>query len=84
MSPVILYSPLPSPIWLEIMLIAKIIIMFDFFVIQLGSKQKEILSNKDKSEEHKERIDAINEHLKNVLQELQHTQVLTIFSIEYF
>ncbi|CAB3984737.1 coiled-coil domain-containing 39-like, partial [Paramuricea clavata] len=43
---------------------------------ELDSKQKEILSNKDKSEEHKERIDAINEHLKNVLQELQHTQEL--------
>ena len=29
-------------------------------------------------DEHKDRIDAINEHLKNVLQELQHTQVIII------
>lgn len=49
------------------------------FLIQLDSKQKDILSNKDKVEEHRERIDAINEHLKNVLQELQHTQVSTVF-----
>ena len=52
-------------------LLLKYVLCFN----QLDGKQKEILSNKDKVEEHKERIDAINEHLKNVVQELQHTQV---------
>ena len=52
----------------------QIIMIFNW--IQLDSKQKEILNNKEKVGDHKERIDAINDHLKNVVQELQHTQVI--------
>ena len=43
---------------------------------EVEKKQKEIASLKRQSEEYADRIQAISDHLRNVQQELQHTQVM--------
>lgn len=45
---------------------------------QVRSKEKQITELQRKADEHKDRIQAITDHLKNVRQELQQTQVLMI------
>ncbi len=42
---------------------------------EVQKKQKEVSLHDGKIEENKERIQAISDHLKNVKQEFQHTQV---------
>lgn len=46
--------------------------------LEVERKQKEISSLKRQSEEYADRIQAISDHLKNVQQELQHTQVTMV------
>ena len=41
----------------------------------MTESQKNITSHKEQLDEHSDRIYAMNEHLRNVQQELQHTQV---------
>ena len=43
-------------------------------------KQKELSAHQAKTEQHKERIQVISDHLKNVKQELHHTQVFAAAS----
>lgn len=42
---------------------------------ELQKKQKAVSSHEIKISEHRDRIQAVGDHLKNVKQELQHTQV---------
>lgn len=46
--------------------------------LEIERKQKEIASLKRQSEGYADRIQALSDHLKNVQQELQHTQVTCI------
>lgn len=43
---------------------------------EVQRNQKEVAAHQAKIDQHKERIQAVGDHLKNVKQELQHTQVL--------
>lgn len=45
------------------------------FTCQIQKKQKDLANMESKVSQHKERISAMIEHLKNVQQELSHTQV---------
>ena len=47
--------------------------LFSFF--KVSSAQKSIVAHKEQLDEHSDRIYAMSEHLRNVQQELQHTQV---------
>ncbi len=42
-------------------------------------KEKDINVHDQKINEHRDRVQAIKDHLKNVIQELQHTEVITDF-----
>ena len=46
-----------------------------FFRSKVTDTQKNITSYKEQLDEHSDRIYAMSEHLRNVQQELQHTQV---------
>lgn len=46
-----------------------------FILLKVTETQKNIVSNKEQLDEHSDRIYAMSEHLRNVQQELQHTQV---------
>lgn len=46
--------------------------------IEVQRKQKQISELDNQVAEYNERVDAIKEHMKNVRQELQHTQVYNI------
>lgn len=45
------------------------------FLSKVSDSQKNITSHKEQLDEHSDRIYAMSEHLRNVQQELQHTQV---------
>lgn len=55
---------------------------FSFLQIQRKQKGKTLLENK--CAEYKDRIDAMAEHLKNVKQELLHTQVTSMIVLWAF
>lgn len=49
----------------------------NFFLLQIQDKQKKVVAATNDLEEFDDRIHAMSEHLKNVRQELQHTQVFS-------
>lgn len=55
----------------------SIISFLSFFLsFKVSSAHKSIVAHKEQLDEHSDRIYAMSEHLRNVQQELQHTQVL--------
>lgn len=51
---------------------------------EVQRKQKEVASNEIKIDEHRNRIQSIGDHLKNVKQELHHTHVICTVIIVNF
>ncbi len=47
---------------------------------EVQKKQKDLSANEERVDQHKERIQAISDHLKNVKQELHHTQVFDLIA----
>ena len=50
-------------------------VLTKIFLSKITDTQKNITSYKEQQDEHSDRIYAMSEHLRNVQQELQHTQV---------
>ena len=50
-------------------------LIISFILLKVTETQKNIVSHKEQLDEHSDRIYAMSEHLRNVQQELQHTQV---------
>ena len=55
--------------------VTKILIVFVNHIPQVQDKQRQIIQLQNILRENEDKVNAMNEHLKNVRQELQHTQV---------
>ena len=56
-------------------------VLTKIFLSKITDTQKNITSYKEQQDEHSDRIYAMSEHLRNVQQELQHTQVTKLIAL---
>ena len=56
-------------------------VLTKIFLSKITDTQKNITSYKEQQDEHSDRIYAMSEHLRNVQQELQHTQVNKLIAL---